>query len=93
MKKIIALLVLMALCVTPVMAADWSKYESGRNNIRLDGYDSQPGYIEFTDGNGTTLGYIWMSAGGYLVFKIAANVDLTTTKLSDTGATPVGHDR
>ena len=65
-------------------AADWSQYESGRNNIRLDGDQGQPGYISFTDGSGTVLGYIWMSSDSTLVWCSAGALDLTTTKLSDT---------
>lgn len=87
MKKLIifALLLMFALSVPLAEAADWSKYESGRNNIRLDGYDGQPGYVEFTDGNGNTTGYLFMTSGGVLKRISPGAIDLTTTKLnSDT---------
>jgi hypothetical protein len=89
MKKIsILLLIGLILGVSGIVyAVDWSQYESGRDNIRLDGYQSQPGYIAFTDGNGTTIGYIWMSTtspyAGRLVYCTKAAIDLTTTKLTD----------
>ena len=85
MKKIIifALLFVMA-GISVVLAADWSQYESGRDNIRLDGYQGQPGYIALTDGSGTVLGYLWMGANGKLKWCTRAAIDLTTTKLTDT---------
>jgi len=92
MKKIIFTLFLMiavALIASTSFAADWSRYESGRNNVRVDGYDSQPGYISFTDGNGTVLGYIWMSPDRGLVWASADGVDLDTTKLLNTHGTAV----
>lgn len=64
-------------------AVDWSQYESGRDNIRLDGYQGQPGYIAFTDGSGTTVGYIWMDSSGQPRFCSKGAIDLTTTKLTD----------
>ncbi len=50
-------------------AMDWSKFESGRDNIRLDGYKSQPGYISFTDGDGTVIGYVFGSSDGKLYWQ------------------------
>lgn len=66
MRKIalIALLVAVALgmsCGISFAAENWSKYESGRNNIRLDGYHGQPGYIAFYDGDGNLAGYLFAS--------------------------------
>jgi len=95
MKKIIVLTLLMALCFTPLVysATNWSKFESGRNNIRLDGYDGQPGYIAFTDGSGTVTGYLWMGLDGatqVLRYCSADAIDLTTTKLSDVVGVIVG---
>jgi len=74
-----------------VFAADWSQYESGRNNIRLDGYDDQPGYIAFTDGSGNTTGYLWYDENDD-VLRYCSNdaIDLTTTKLSDAVGIVVG---
>jgi hypothetical protein len=65
-KYLIALLISVAILASLYLAnigvaADWSQYESGRDNIRLDGYQGQPGYIAFTDGHGTVKGYIWWS--------------------------------
>lgn len=72
MKKIFVfiLLLVMGVCLssTLVMAADWSAYESGRNNISLAGYQEQPGYIAFGDGDGGILGLVWMSSGKGLVW-------------------------
>ncbi len=87
MRKIIVLTLLLTFLAIPVFAAaDWSDFESGRNNVRLDGYDGQPGYIEFQDGSGNTTGYLWMdsSYGSTTVLRYcsADAIDLTTTKLT-----------
>lgn len=90
MVKRLIIFTLLFLCVAGVsFAADWSQYESGRNNIRLDGYQGQPGYIAFTDGSGNTLGYVFMSTGSGLVWKSAVGLDLRTEQLTTTGALPV----
>lgn len=52
---------ILALAPQVLAAEDWSQYESGRNNIRLDGYHGQPGYISFTDGDGNIAGYLYAS--------------------------------
>lgn len=85
MGKIIVFALLLAMVLLPasVYAADWSEYESGRNNIRLDGYKSMPGYIVFYDGDGNIQGYIWMSPDRGLLWCSPGAIDLTTTKLSD----------
>jgi len=85
MKKIVVLLLIGTFCFAGLAyGADWSKYESGTNNVRVDGYQGQPGYIAFTDGNGTVLGYIWMrTSDGQPLFCSKAAIDLTTTKLTD----------
>ena len=71
MKKI-ALLLLAFLIVMlfgmKSFAVDWSQYESIRDNVRLEGYQSMPGYMAFGDGDGNILGYIWMSPGKGLVW-------------------------
>jgi hypothetical protein len=87
MKKFIVITFFMAIAILALAsqcyAVDWSQYESGRDNIRLDGYQGQPGYIAFTDGNGTTLGYMWMGANNKIKWCSKAAIDLTTTKLTD----------
>jgi len=91
MKKIVVLLLIGTFCFCGVaFGADWSKYESGTNNVRVDGYQSQPGYIAFGDGNGAVLGYMWMDANGQVVYCTKAAIDLTTTKLVTSGAGFVG---
>ena len=85
MRKFCFAILLLMLFVSSVFATDWSQYESGRNNIRLDGYDGQPGYIAFTDGNGTTYGYLYCSSNYVLYFASTSLVDLTTTKLNSQG--------
>ena len=84
MKKSVILAFVMAVALGLAFsanAADWSVYESGRNNIRLDGYDGQPGYIEFQDGSGAILGYLFASDDGKLYFSTTTDITLTTTKL------------
>ena len=95
MRKIFVFtLLLMFVFASTVFAADWSKYESGRNNIRLDGYDGQPGYVEFTDGDGTTLAYLWYSETlERIVWCSDDALDHTTTKLTDYFGMPVEVDR
>src|SRR3990167_8677490 len=96
MKKFIVLMLLLVVVIIPVSvfaATDWSQFESGTNNIRVDGYQGQPGYIRFTDGSGTTTGYLWMGYDGsvpVLRYCSAAAIDLTTTRLSDSVGVIVG---
>ena len=94
MRKIIVFTLLLTFLAVPVFAAtDWSDFESGRNNTRLDGYDGQPGYIAFTDGSGNITGYLWMGLDGstaVLRYCSADAIDLTTTKLSDAVGVIVG---
>lgn len=92
---ILALLVIVALAMScgTAKAVDWSRYESGRDNIRLHGFQGQPGYIEFQDGSGTITGYLWMGFDGsvpVMLYCSAAAIDLTTTKLSDSVGVVVG---
>jgi len=63
-------------------AVDWSQYESIRDNVRLEGYQSMPGYMAFGDGDGNILGYVWMSPGKGLVWCSATTG--TSYKPSDT---------
>lgn len=82
MKRIIILALLISIIsVSSALAADWSQYESGRSNIRLDGYDGQTGYIKFMDGNGNINGILWISSSGLLKVVTPGALDLTTTKL------------
>jgi len=88
----VLLMVVLVLCFgSNVLALDWSVYSSNRNNIRLDGYDSQPGYIAFTGGDGVTRGYLFMNEEGRLhILPLVSSgeettgaFDLTTTKITD----------
>lgn len=79
-KIVIFTLLLLVISFSGYAAENWKNYESGRNNIRLEGYKGQPGYIAFEDGNGTTLGYLFMS-DAHLVFVSASAWDTSTTKL------------
>jgi hypothetical protein len=89
MKKIVVLLLIGTFCFAGLaFGADWSKYESGTNNVRVDGYQGQPGYINFTNGNGTNCGYLYADydelVGDYrLIWVTPSSIDLNTTKLSD----------
>jgi len=94
-KKLIALVlfvIVVSLCLvqSKVEAEDWSKYESGRNNIRLDGYDGQAGYVAFTDGDGTVTGYLWASTSGsgHLLWVTAGAIDLTAARLGEDANAP-----
>lgn len=83
-KKVFVITLLFMLIVSIGYAADWSKYESGRNNIRLEGYQGQPGYIAFYDSDGSVAGYLWWSKNrDRLVVCTDSAIDLTTTKLTD----------
>lgn len=98
------LLVIMFVFSSTCFAVDWSAYESGRNNIRLQGYQSMPGYIAFGDGTGTVLGYVWMSPTKGLVWCSATSgtshlpnltdpytgaINLTNTKLTNAYGTSI----
>lgn len=48
-KIVIFTLLLVGLLSLNVYAFDWRQAESGRYNIRLEGYKGQPGYIAFED--------------------------------------------
>ena len=91
MKKIaIFTLLLLAISFSGYATTDWNEFESGRNNIRLDGYQGQPGYISFTDGDGKVLGYLFASprdSDGVvtLYFLSPGDIDLNDTKLGSQG--------
>lgn len=105
MKKIIMLLLVLVLVFAgECFAADWSRYESGRNNVRLKGYQGQPGYIAFENGSGKVFGYMWISPGHGLVWCSAVSgtsyiansgapntggINLTNTKLTNAYGTRV----
>ena len=76
MKKLVfALLVIFVFCLSPVIAdaADWSQFESIRNNVRVEGYQSMPGYMAFGDGDGNVYAIMWMSPGVGLVWCSVGN--------------------
>lgn len=87
MRKIIVLTLLLVLAVPAVTfaATNWTKYESGTNNVRLDGYQGQPGYIAFGDGNGTIKGYLYYSSDAdELVWVTPDGLDMSTgTRIQD----------
>jgi O-antigen ligase len=87
MKRIFALLLVLGVCfaAVPAMAVDWSQYESGRNNIRLEGYQTQPGYAAFYDENEALVGYLYAHSDGNLYWTIATYTDLTSEKLGSNG--------
>ena len=76
-------------------ATDWGAFVSGRNNIRLDGYDGQPGYIEFMDGDGNSAGFLFADDNGRPRWRegmlngavTSGALDQTTTKISETEGT------
>lgn len=83
-KRFLVFTLLVVFLAAPMLhAADWSDYESGRNNINLQGYQGQTGYIRFEDGNGNTTGYFWIGADGLPRYCSKDAIDLTTTKLTD----------
>ena len=86
MKRIVTITVVLMVAAVSVLflayaAENWRNYESNRNNIQLDGYLSQPGYIAFTDGNGTVIGYLYActdeDANGILYWAPGAISDTT----------------
>ena len=95
MKKffILGVFLTCALIIGPfIIGDDWSRYDTGYGNIRLDGYKSQPGYVAFTDGNGTIIGYLWAHAAtGRLYWSkkdpalTENDVDLTLERLDEVG--------
>ena len=92
-KLVILLLLLMMIFVgsNVYSATDWSQFESNRNNIGLDGFDGQPGYIKFTDGDGTTIGYLYASSNS-LYWATVGDISLSTTKLGDQTTAPTKVD-
>src|SRR3990167_3826844 len=71
--------------VSLARAADWSKYDTGHANIRVDGYAGQPGYVAFKNGLGTITGYLFMSENSKLYFVTSTDLNLTTTQLGSQG--------
>jgi len=59
MKKFIIFTFLMLLATPSFAATNWSKFENRGNNLHLEGYQSQPGYIAFEDGDGNIMGYLY----------------------------------
>jgi hypothetical protein len=86
--SVIAIAIL-ALASQVFAAENWSKYESGTDNIRLDGYQGQPGYLAFTDGNGSIVGYVWLDRERGLVWCSPEALTHSTTKLTNDYGTAV----
>ena len=89
MKKIVVLLLIGTFCFAGLAygAANWSKYESGTNNVRVDGYQGQPGYIAFTDGDGNIKGYIYFNAtAGELYWVTPDGLAMSTGTQIDAGS-------
>jgi len=72
MRKIIVFTLLLMFVAMPVFAGtDWEKFESGGGAaLRLTGYQGQPAYIEFQDGDGTILGYLYWNETANKVYVI-----------------------
>ena len=88
-KMIILVLLVFVVAVVSIFAAeDWSQYESGRDNIRLDGYNSQPGYIAFADGAGTVRGYMFTSTDYNLYYVTTGKITLKDTRLNSAAVSP-----
>lgn len=68
-------------------ATDWDEFESGRNNIRLDGYDGQPGYIRFIDQAGNTSGFLFGSSDDNLYWIEIDDITVGTNKIGEAGLT------
>ena len=95
MKNIfILILFVVALFAGIANAADWSKYDTGFTSLRVEGYQTQPGYIAFQDGSGAVVGYVFASANGRLYYQCktagtpagcVTGINLGTTKLGTVG--------
>ena len=87
MKKIVVLLLIGTFCFAGIaFGANWSKYESGTNNVRVDGYQGQPGYIAFEDGNGTVKGYLYFNeTAGELYWVTPDGLAMTSGTQIDAG--------
>ena len=101
MRKVIvaffAVVFFAVLCVSLYAAesvggrGQWSKYESGTNNVRVDGYQGQPGYISFVDDNGDVEGYLfWNALEDCLAVSTDEAIDLSTAKLKSADGVCVG---
>ena len=66
-------------------AADWSRYDTGHASIRVEGYQTQPGYIGFYDENGTIRGYLYAHSNGKLYWASPTYTTLSTEKLGSNG--------
>ena len=71
--------------VSLAKAADWSKYDTGHASIRLEGYQTQPGYVAFYDDNGTVRGYLYAHSDGKLYWASPTYTTLSTEKLGSNG--------
>jgi len=87
-KSIFTLLGVCILLFGPVSlarAVDWSEYDSGMTSIRVEGYQTQPGYIAFYDENGTVRGYLYAHSNGKLYWASPTYTTLSTEKLGSNG--------
>jgi len=73
MKRLVFALLIVCFLPLTAQAADWSQFESIRNNVRVEGYHSMPGYIAFGDGDGSVYAIMWMSPGKGLVWCSVGN--------------------
>ena len=89
MKKTIFTLLGICILVFAVVklasAADWSRYDTGHASIRLEGYQTQPGYVAFYNESGVVEGYLYAHSDGYLYWTRASFTTLTTEKLGSNG--------
>ena len=89
MKKylftLLGICILVAGIVKLAGAADWSRYDTGHASIRLEGYQTQPGYVAFYNESGVVEGYLYAHSDGYLYWTRASFTTLTTEKLGSNG--------
>lgn len=92
MKRILCLaLVLTVAIISFSYAFNWRDSESGRSNIKLEGWLNQPGYIVFEDGNGNLEGRLWAHEGKlYFTTSVIHTSDLETLCSSGSTCTDSG---
>jgi len=88
MKKVIILTLLLVFGIASVgyCATNWSKFENKGNNLAVQGYQGQPGYIAFEDGNGTVKGYLYFNeTAGELYWVTPDGLAMTSGTQIDAG--------
>lgn len=88
MKKIIVLVLLMVFGIATIgyCATNWSKFENKGNNLAVEGYQGQPGYIAFYDGNGNVKGYLYFNErAGELFWVTPDGLAMSTGTQIDAG--------